>query len=191
MLVLTAFAMFFVAGGSIWQIALLVPLWKGKRQTVSWAVAGLVAVLTWYLIGLSIVAANISTEQMVGMAGQAAGSVGLAVSSWQLMGSVGIVIIAMRNHGGNMARILLREVIGEKEEFHDGVGVVGFDIAGHEAPFPPILFTEAYELAARMQRAAPAPSGSGTPELSPSSVPSCRPSPSVSTSSVNSCFCST
>ena len=51
--------------------------------------------LTWPLIGVSIVAANISTEQMVGMAGQAAGSVGLAVSAWQLMGSVGIVVIAM------------------------------------------------------------------------------------------------
>jgi len=51
--------------------------------------------LTWPLIGISIVAANISTEQMVGMAGQAAGSVGLAVSAWQLVGSAGIVIIAL------------------------------------------------------------------------------------------------
>lgn len=51
--------------------------------------------LTWPLIGISIVAANISTEQMVGMAGQAAGSVGLAVSAWQLVGSVGIVLIAL------------------------------------------------------------------------------------------------
>lgn len=51
--------------------------------------------LTWPLIGISIVAANISTEQMVGMAGQAAGNVGLAVSAWQLTGSVGIVIIAL------------------------------------------------------------------------------------------------
>jgi len=51
--------------------------------------------LTWPLIGISIVAANISTEQMVGMAGQAAGGVGLAVSAWQLIGSVGIVLIAI------------------------------------------------------------------------------------------------
>lgn len=51
--------------------------------------------LTWPLIGISIVAANISTEQMVGMAGQAAGTTGLAVSAWQLMGSVFIVLIAM------------------------------------------------------------------------------------------------
>jgi SSS family solute:Na+ symporter len=51
--------------------------------------------LAWPLIGISIVAANISTEQMVGMAGQAAGGVGLAVSAWQLVGSLGIVVIAM------------------------------------------------------------------------------------------------
>jgi SSS family solute:Na+ symporter len=50
--------------------------------------------LPWPVIGLSIVAANISTEQMVGMAGQGAGGTGLAVSLWQLTGSVGIVIIA-------------------------------------------------------------------------------------------------
>ncbi len=62
----------------------------------------------------------------------------------------GIIVIAMRSHGGNMARILLREVIGEKEEFHQGVGVVGFDIAGPEAPFPPVLFREAYALAGVM-----------------------------------------
>ncbi len=63
---------------------------------------------------------------------------------------VGIIVIAMRNHGGNMARLLLREVLGEKEEFHDGVGVIGFDIAGHEEPFPPILFKDAYDLATKM-----------------------------------------
>ncbi|MHC4693897.1 MAG: sodium:solute symporter family transporter [Planctomycetota bacterium] len=50
--------------------------------------------LKWWLIGLSIVAANISTEQFVGMAGQGAGSIGLAVSNWQLVGSIGIVVIA-------------------------------------------------------------------------------------------------
>jgi SSS family solute:Na+ symporter len=50
--------------------------------------------LPWWLIGVSIVAANISTEQMVGMAGQGAGGVGLAVSLWQLTGSIGIVLIA-------------------------------------------------------------------------------------------------
>jgi adenosine deaminase len=64
--------------------------------------------------------------------------------------SVGIVVIAMRNHGGNMANILLREVAGEREDLHDQIGVVGFDIAGAERPFPPVLFKEAYALAKKM-----------------------------------------
>jgi adenosine deaminase len=62
----------------------------------------------------------------------------------------GINIIAMRNHGGNMARILLREVIGEHADYHNGPGVIGFDIAGAEPPFPPVLFARAYDLARKM-----------------------------------------
>lgn len=69
-------------------------LFKSRRETGAedYFLAG--RGLTWWLIGISIVAANISTEQFVGMAGQGAGSVGLAVSNWQLYGSFGIVIIA-------------------------------------------------------------------------------------------------
>ncbi len=51
--------------------------------------------LKWWLIGFSIVAANISTEQFVGMAGQGAGIVGLAVSGYQLLGAVTIVFVAI------------------------------------------------------------------------------------------------
>jgi len=64
--------------------------------------------------------------------------------------TLGLVIIAMRSHGGNMAKILLREIAGEMEQYHSGPGVVGFDIAGNERPFPPILFTEAFALANKM-----------------------------------------
>ncbi|MTH99788.1 AzlC family ABC transporter permease [Roseibium sp. RKSG952] len=32
-------------------VALLVPLWKGKRQTLSWGVAGLVSLATWQIFG--------------------------------------------------------------------------------------------------------------------------------------------
>jgi len=69
-------------------------MFKSRRERTSedYFLAG--RGLTWPLIGLSIVAANISTEQFVGMAGQGAGSVGLAVSNWQLVGSIGIVLIA-------------------------------------------------------------------------------------------------
>jgi len=62
----------------------------------------------------------------------------------------GIIAIAMRSHGGNMAKILLREVVGELEVFHSDIGVVGFDIAGAERPFPPVLFIEPFQLAATM-----------------------------------------
>lgn len=75
-------------------IVLGISLFKSRKEQSSedYFLAG--RGLTWWLIGISIVAANISTEQFVGMAGQGAGSVGLAVSNWQLFGSVGIVVIA-------------------------------------------------------------------------------------------------
>lgn len=63
---------------------------------------------------------------------------------------LGITVIAIRGHGGNMAKILLREVVGELAQYHESPGVVGFDIAGAERSFPPILFKEAYALARRM-----------------------------------------
>ena len=71
-----------------------VSLFKSRREQSSedYFLAG--RGLTWWLIGISIVAANISTEQFVGMAGQSAGGVGLAVCNWQLLGSIGIVVIA-------------------------------------------------------------------------------------------------
>ncbi len=65
---------------------------RGEKDSADYFLGG--RSLTWPLIGISIVAANISTEQFVGMAGQGAGDVGLGVSAWQLSGSVGIVLIA-------------------------------------------------------------------------------------------------
>ncbi len=84
---------------SFFAVVIGLSVWKSRRakdhveNSTDFFLAG--RGLSWPLIGISIVAANISTEQMVGMAGQAAGSVGLAVSAWQLIGSVGIVLIAM------------------------------------------------------------------------------------------------
>jgi SSS family solute:Na+ symporter len=81
------FAAFFglVLGVSLWKS-------RGRRTSEDYFLGG--RRLPWWLIGVSIVAANISTEQFVGMAGQAAGNVGLAVSAWQLVGAVAIVIVA-------------------------------------------------------------------------------------------------
>lgn len=83
---------------SFFAVVLGLSIWKSRRvaghgeDSGDFFLAG--RGLTWPLIGISIVAANISTEQMVGMAGQAAGSTGLAVSCWQLLGSVFIVLIS-------------------------------------------------------------------------------------------------
>jgi len=89
---LSAFDVIIFVG--FFAVVIGVSLFKSRKEKSSedYFLAG--RGLTWWLIGISIVAANISTEQFVGMAGQGAGSVGLAVSNWQLYGSFGIVIIA-------------------------------------------------------------------------------------------------
>ncbi|MBP7149167.1 MAG: adenosine deaminase [Acidobacteria bacterium] len=59
----------------------------------------------------------------------------------------GLVVIAMRQHGPHIAKILARQAIGEAEHLHDRTGVVGFDIAGPERGNPPHLFREAFAIA--------------------------------------------
>jgi adenosine deaminase len=61
--------------------------------------------------------------------------------------TLGLVVIAMRQHGPHIARILARQAIGEAQHLHRRTGVVGFDIAGPERGNPPRLFRSAYELA--------------------------------------------
>lgn len=78
-------------------VVVIFSLWNNRIVTADGGTTGYFLAgrrLTWPLIGISIVAANISTEQFVGMSGQGAGDVGLAVSSWQLLGSLFIVLIA-------------------------------------------------------------------------------------------------
>ena len=89
---LTFWDILFFSGFIAMVVALAI--YKGRREQDSEDYFLASRSLTWPLIGLSIVAANISTEQMVGMAGQGAGSIGLAVCSWQLISSVAIIIIA-------------------------------------------------------------------------------------------------
>lgn len=50
--------------------------------------------LIWPLIGLSLIAANISTEHFVGMSGQGAGVMGMAVASYEWMAAITLVIVA-------------------------------------------------------------------------------------------------
>ncbi|QNN24981.1 sodium/solute symporter [Planctomycetales bacterium ZRK34] len=50
--------------------------------------------LTWWLVGFSLIAANISTEQFVGMSGKAADWLGMAIASYEWMAAVTLVITA-------------------------------------------------------------------------------------------------
>ncbi len=50
--------------------------------------------LTWWLVGFSLIAANISTEQFVGMSGSAANWLGMAIASYEWMAAVTLVIVA-------------------------------------------------------------------------------------------------
>jgi SSS family solute:Na+ symporter len=50
--------------------------------------------LRWWLIGFSLIAANISSEQFVGMSGNAASHVGLAIASYEWMAAVTLVVVA-------------------------------------------------------------------------------------------------
>ncbi|MHC5101687.1 MAG: sodium:solute symporter family transporter [Planctomycetota bacterium] len=50
--------------------------------------------LKWWLIGFSLIAANISTEQFVGMSGNAASHVGIAIASYEWMAAITLVVVA-------------------------------------------------------------------------------------------------
>lgn len=76
-----------------------VGLWKsrgrageGEKDSQDYFLAG--RGLTWWLVGFSLIAANISTEQFVGMSGNAASHVGLAIASYEWMAAVTLVVVA-------------------------------------------------------------------------------------------------
>jgi adenosine deaminase len=60
---------------------------------------------------------------------------------------LGLVVIAMRQHGPHIAKILARQALAEAQHLHERTGVVGFDLAGPERGNPPRLFRSAYKIA--------------------------------------------
>src|SRR6185503_1477984 len=60
---------------------------------------------------------------------------------------LGLIVIAMRQHGPHIAKILARQAIAEAQHLHARLGVVGFDIAGPEYGNPPRLFSSTYQIA--------------------------------------------
>ncbi|MBN2476562.1 MAG: sodium/solute symporter [Pirellulales bacterium] len=66
---------------------------RHEKDSESYFLAG--RGLTWWLIGFSLIAANISAEQFVGMSGSAAKDhVGLAIASYEWIAAVSLVFVA-------------------------------------------------------------------------------------------------
>lgn len=84
---ITVFVLFVIAVISVGLIKS-----KGEEGSENYFLAG--RGLKWWLIGFSLIAANISTEQFVGMSGSAAGSLGLAIASYEWMAAVTLVVVA-------------------------------------------------------------------------------------------------
>ncbi len=73
----------------------VVAMSKGRREKTGedYVLAG--RGLIWPLVGLSLIAANISTEQLVGMNGSAAGNVGMAIAAYDWIAAVTLVFVAI------------------------------------------------------------------------------------------------
>ncbi len=74
-------------------------IWKSRREETdgdssasNYFLAG--RGLTWWLVGFSLIAANISTEQFVGMSGKAADWLGMAIASYEWMAAITLVVVA-------------------------------------------------------------------------------------------------
>lgn len=71
-------------------------IWKSKdgaedNGTSGYFLAG--RGLTWWLVGFSLIAANISTEQFVGMSGSSANWLGMAIASYEWLAGFTLVVV--------------------------------------------------------------------------------------------------
>ncbi len=64
---------------------------EGEKGATDYFLAG--RGLTWWLVGFSLIAANISTEQFVGMSGASANWLGMAIASYEWMAAITLVIV--------------------------------------------------------------------------------------------------
>ena len=71
----------------------VVSLWasRNNRTSEDYFLAG--RKLTWPLIGISLIASNISSEHFVGMTGAAFGEQGLAVAAWEWIAAIALVLV--------------------------------------------------------------------------------------------------
>jgi len=75
---------------------IIVSIYASKKEetTEEYFLAG--RTLTWWMVGLSLIASNISTEHFVGMAGQGfLSNVGLAIASYEWIAALALIIVAV------------------------------------------------------------------------------------------------
>jgi SSS family solute:Na+ symporter len=89
---LNPFDLIVFVGFIVTVITVGVMMSRHEKDSESYFLAG--RGLSWWLIGFSLIAANISTEQFVGMSGSAADYVGLAIASYEWMAAVTLVVVA-------------------------------------------------------------------------------------------------
>jgi SSS family solute:Na+ symporter len=75
-------------------VVLFVSMYKSRKERTGEDYFLASRGLLWPFIGLSLIAANISSEHFVGMSGQGAGSVGLAIASYEWLAAVTLVFVA-------------------------------------------------------------------------------------------------
>ena len=89
---LNAFDLIVFVGFIVTVITVGVMMSRDEKDSESYFLAG--RGLSWWLIGFSLIAANISTEQFVGMSGSAADYLGLAIASYEWMAAITLVVVA-------------------------------------------------------------------------------------------------
>jgi SSS family solute:Na+ symporter len=79
---------------AFFAVVLSISMYKSRKEKTGedYFLAG--RNLLWPFIALSLIAANISSEHFVGMSGQGAGSVGLAIASYEWLAAITLVFVA-------------------------------------------------------------------------------------------------
>ena len=88
---LLVFILYFVVSDDVWMDGISTKQAPSKTAAISFS---LKARLTWWAIGASLIASNISAEQFIGMSGQGF-FVGLAVAAYEWVAAIALVIVAV------------------------------------------------------------------------------------------------
>ncbi|MBI4581024.1 MAG: solute:sodium symporter family transporter [Planctomycetes bacterium] len=90
---MTTLDIVFFVGFVLFVVGFAMFMSRKEKDSTDYFLAGRAA--TWPLIGFSLIAANISTEQFVGMSGAGAGNAGLAIASYEWIAAITLVCVAI------------------------------------------------------------------------------------------------